>query len=199
MRLFSILFATLIISISFNPTSLRADDAPVTSAGSVDTIAGATVYIPVTVTGFTGIGSMQLRLDFNPNLLSYIGFTNRYFSLGGCFIVETTVSPDLHKIVIIWSSIIPITIPDGAKLMDLVFICNAGDPVLSFNNTVNGGQDCEYSDENGVVKNDEPTENFYHDAFFALLPANLYLENLTIGVGESYCHEAYQSVVTPRI
>jgi len=147
-----------------SPALLFAINAPVTTAGSFGVCSGASFSIPITVTGFTQIKAMTLRLDYDPTLMSYAGYSNTNSSLTGLYINQVSVSPNLNKILVAWSSVIPLTLASGSKLFDLNFTLLSGSPVLSFNNTAGGGSECEYADLLGNPMNDLPTESFYINA-----------------------------------
>jgi uncharacterized protein (TIGR02145 family) len=136
-------------------------DAPITYAGNASVCPGAALALPVTVNNFTSVSSLTLRLDYNPQLMAYTSFSNVNASLSGILIVNNTVSPTLHKIIVVWSNVNPVTLSNGAKLMDLNFTYLSGDATLTFNNTSNGGGDCEYADEAGDPMNDNPTTSFF--------------------------------------
>ncbi len=150
--------------ITLIPLMLVARDAPVTTAGSSSLCPGNATTVPVTVTNFTLIKAVSLRLDYDPTQLSFVNFTDLNPSLGGTFVNDVVVSETLHKIMIAWSSMNALSLSDGSKLLDLNFTLVSGSPIVSFNNTDNGGSDCEYADENGNSMNDLPTADFYIDA-----------------------------------
>jgi hypothetical protein len=155
---------TLLFIFFLFPALLFALNAPVTTAGSSGVCTGASFPIPITVTGFTQITAMTLRLDYNPTLMTYTGYSNVNQSLTGVLINQVPVSSTLNKILVAWSSVIPLTLASGSKLFDLNFTLISGSPVLAFNNTAGGGGECEYADMNGIAMNDIPTELFYINA-----------------------------------
>lgn len=143
------------------PEFLSARDAPITSAGSSAACQGAAVVVPITVTNFTSIGAITLRLDFIPAQLTFESFTNINPSIAGAAVNYVNMGDTLAKIMIIWADINALSLPDGDTLLDLNFTLASGSPEIRFNNTSNGGGDCEYADENGAVMNDIPTASFY--------------------------------------
>ncbi len=146
---------------------------PVTTAGNVSNACpGSTISVPVTVKLFSSITSMSLRLDYDPTFMTYSGFSNANPSLTGMIINDVSTStPPLRKIMIVWTDVVPKTIADDSKIADLNFTCISNVPTLSFNTTANGGQDCEYADENGIVLPDSPQSVFFHDATVNIGPA----------------------------
>ena len=146
------------------PALLFAINAPITTAGSSGVCSGASFSIPITITAYTQIRAMTLRLDYDPTLMTYTGYSNVNQSLAGVFINQVPVSSTLDKILVVWSSVNPLTLANGSKLFDLNFTLISGSPALSFNNTAGGGSECEYADLNGNAMNDLPTESFYINA-----------------------------------
>jgi hypothetical protein len=151
------------------PALLFALNAPVTTAGSSGDCPGASFTIPITVTGFTQITAITLRLDYDPTLMSYTGYSNVNTSLTGIFINQVPVSSTLNKILVAWSSVTPLTLASGSKLFDLNFTLITGSPVLAFNNTAGGGSECEYADQYGNAMNDIPTASYYINAIITNL------------------------------
>jgi hypothetical protein len=148
----------------FSPQFLFARNAPVTTAGSSTICPGSPVTVPITVTGFTSIKAITLRLDYDPTLLTFVNYTNLNPSISGTSVNYINVSPTLTKIMIVWADIAALSLSDGSKLLDLNFTLIAGSPSVIFNNTDNSGGDCEYADENGASMNDIPTATYYFNA-----------------------------------
>jgi len=140
-----------------------SQNAPITTIASTQACPDSAIILPVTVTNFTGIGSISLRIDFDPTLLTYDSMTNPNASLYGILINVVTVNANLKKIMVVWFSIAPVTLTNGSKLFDLNFTYLNGNASLAFNNTSNGGSDCEYADEIGDPLNDTPTTTYYID------------------------------------
>jgi len=161
-----IIFLPLIVLVCLLmlPGLLLARNAPITTAGSSTVCPGGNVTVPITVTSFTNIEAITLRLDYNPNELNFVGFANLNPAIGSGSVNVVSVTPALSKIMIVWSDITPISLTNGSKLVDLNFTLTTGVPVLTFNNTDNGGGDCEYADEVGAPMNDIPTATYYFNA-----------------------------------
>ena len=141
-----------------------ARDAPITTAGSSSLCPGNAVTVPVTVTNFTLIKAVSLRIDYDPTQLSFVSIVNLNPALAGLVTNNVIVSPTLSKIMIAWSNIIAVSLTDGSKLLDINFTLISGSPVVLFNNSSGGGGDCEYADEYGMAMNDIPSENFFFNA-----------------------------------
>ena len=162
----NIIFLSLLVLVCFlvQPGFLAARNAPITTAGSSTVCPGGNVTVPVTITSFTNIEAITLRLDYNPNELNFVGYANLNAAISSGSVNNVSVNPTLSKIMIVWSDVTPISLANGSKLVDLNFTLTTGVPVLTFNNTDNGGGDCEYADENGAPMNDVPTSTYYFNA-----------------------------------
>jgi hypothetical protein len=171
---------------------LSAQDAPETFTGSAVSTAGISINIPVTVQDFTMIGSMYLRLDFNPNQLDFTGYANLYPGIWPP--VEVTVNDSLHFIRFSSFWLYGLTLNNGTKLCDLVFTCIEGDPALFFNNESNGGNDCEYASKEGLRLNDVPTPLFYHHGQVHIIPENRHIQNISVPSGETACFDALETI-----
>lgn len=135
--------------------------APVTTCASKGAPNNSPATVPVTVTGFDSITSMSLRLDYDPTLLTYTGNANANPVLAGLIVNDIHVSATLHKIILVWTDVIPRTLPANSKIVDLNFTHISGTTLLNWNNTSNGGSDCEYADKNGDPLWDTPSSQFY--------------------------------------
>jgi len=135
--------------------------APVTVAASRGVPHNSPVTIPVTVNGFSNITALSLRLDYDPSVLTFTGYENVNSELADLIVNDQTVSPSLHKVMMVWSDMTPRTIPAGGKIVDLLFTYVSGTTALTWNNTSNDGSDCEYADANGNPLPDIPTATYY--------------------------------------
>lgn len=164
MRLRLFLLFAVVVTGFLHPLPSMARNAPITTAGSSIVCPAATTTVPVTVTGFTSVKAITLRLDYDPTQLSFVGFTNLNPGIPGASINNVIVTPTLSKIMIVWAELTALTLVDGSKLVDLNFTLISGSPLISFNNSDNGGGDCEYADENYVAMNDIPTPAYYFNS-----------------------------------
>jgi len=154
-----LLSAVFLLSFS----SLFSQNAPITTAGSVQACPDSIASIPVFVNDFNGISAITLRLDYDPALLTFVTVThiNPVFNTTGLFFYDNPVSANVHKIVIAWTDLTARTLPNGTKLFDIQLYYLSGSPTLTFNNTANGGGDCEYANAAGMPLNDMPTATYY--------------------------------------
>jgi len=169
MKRFILNTAFSIFLLLFTIPGIRADNAPITTAGNASacTVEGS-VTVPITVTAFNGITALQLRLDYDPTLMTYSSYTNANALLPGLMLNDVTISGTQHKLMIIWVDVTPVSLTNGSTLLELNFTYLAGSPTLSFNNSSNSGSDCEYSGINAVAMNDVPPATYYHDATITL-------------------------------
>ena len=153
----TILFITfqLVNSFSF------AQYAPHTTANPVKVCPAGTANIPITVTAFDAIGSFTLRLEYNPEVITFISLQNINPLLTDIMANDVPISTVLHKIMIVWSDINGVSLPDGSKLFDIVFNYSSGTSEIIFNNTANGGIECEYSNIAANPLIDIPTSTYY--------------------------------------
>lgn len=151
------------------PLWVSGRNAPITTAGSASVCPPGSVTIPLTVTNFTLVTAMSLRLDYDPTKLTFVNYSNLNPALAGAMVNDAGVSPTLRKILIVWTNINPLTLGNGSKLMDLNFTLTGSTNTLSFNNTAGGGGECEYADEYGNAMNDIPTSSYYYDALITNL------------------------------
>ena len=161
------------------PLQLISRDAPITTAGSKISCTNSMVTIPISVTNFTQVTAISLRLDFDPTYMTYIGDDSLNILLAGFTTNEISVSTNLHKLYLVWSDPSPVTLANGAKLLNLKFTYLSGTSILAFNNTFNEGGDCEYGDEYGDPMNDNPTASFYFNATITAPAANFMANTLT--------------------
>jgi hypothetical protein len=149
---------------SMLPAISSAQNAPITTAGSASSCPGGAITIPITVTDFSQISAVSLRLDFDSTMLQYVGYNNLNPSLPGCMLNVIPVSGTQKKILVVWSQLAALSLPNGSTIVDLNFVLVGGLPTLSFNNTSNSGGDCEYANASGNSLNDIPTSTYYIDA-----------------------------------
>jgi hypothetical protein len=140
--------------------------APVTTAGNISGCQGTNcIPIPVTVSGFYKITALSLRMEFNASNITFCSFENVNTQLSGIiFGSPVLVSGTTYRLMVSWANITPRTLTSGSKLFDVKFTLVNGSTVLSFNNTSNGGSDCEYADSTGNALPDTPTSTYYHNS-----------------------------------
>jgi len=145
------------------PVSVFTNSSPVTIAPVISAPSNSAILVPITVTGFDSISAMTLRLEYDPAVLAYTGYSDVNPILDKFMVNDIQISPYLHMVMMSWSDVVPMSLPNNSKLLDLNFtyLSGSGTTALAWNNTVNGGADCEYADATGEPLLDEPTSQFY--------------------------------------
>jgi len=169
------------------PCFLNAQNAPVTTLASDNACTNGVVSMPISVSNFSQITAVSLRIDFNPSLLNYNGYSNLNNSLTDCYINTIPVSPTLSKIMLVWSDVVPVNLTDLSVLINLDFTLLNGSPVISFNNSANGGAECEYANAFGNPLLDMPSTSFYTNATInnlGLAPAGAIIGESTVYQGQ---------------
>ncbi|MEI8048842.1 MAG: hypothetical protein WCI92_15780 [Bacteroidota bacterium] len=144
---------------SFISFSILAVNAPITTAATITTaIPGQQVTVPVTVTGFTNIGSLYLCLDYEYAKLHYVsGVYNP--SLGGvCNIGDMNMGNGFHRLIISWYGSQGMTLTDGSWIVNYVFTYISGPASLQW---FDNGASCSYSDPAANTLNDIPSSTYY--------------------------------------
>jgi hypothetical protein len=150
----------LLFIIVFAAQASFAQNAPISTIGTVSGCPGSTVNVPITVTGFTGIGTMDLYINYNPAMVTYNSFTansglNFFVSIGD------VPSSTLKRVLISFATTnfnIGSTLANGSTLITLHFSLIAGSSVIGFNNTE---FDCEWTKADLDYLNDQPTSTYY--------------------------------------
>ena len=145
----------VILLLSINSFAIRV--APVTSIPTKTVCCNTTVVIPIVVTGFTNISALSLRIDFNSAAMTYVPGSAVWNP------ILTGALPNVlpGKILLVWSDVTARTLAPTDTIVKLTFNFLCTPTTLVFNNTSNGGGDCEYADENGDAMTDVPTATYY--------------------------------------
>lgn len=138
----------------FSISGAFAQNAPVSSLPVKTGCPGSVVSIPVTVTGFSNIGSVSLTFKYNPAVLTFVSASN---TAGFPGLVFGYGIPG--KVVISGFSTNAITYGDNAVLCTFTFNYLGGTSALTWYDT---GSTCEFTDfPNYNTLNDIPYANFY--------------------------------------
>jgi len=86
----------------------------------VQSMQGAQVCLPLTVTNFTDIKSMQFSVNYNAAILTFTGPQSFNATLPGWGAAAIT-NPSAGNLVINWSNATGVTLPNGASLVQLCF------------------------------------------------------------------------------
>jgi len=140
----------------FNRT--EAQNAPVTTVATIgNSIPGQNDTIPVTVTGFSGIGSVSLSLDYDYSKLHYVSSIINPL-LGGSYNVgDNNLGTGTHRLVTGWYGG-GASLTDGSWIVKYVFTYIYGTATLQW---YDDGPSCSYANTIGDVLNDSPTSTYY--------------------------------------
>ena len=140
------------------PLLAPAQNAPVTTVASCyAAIPGSIVTIPVTVTGFTNIGSVSLSIDYNYTKVKFLSGTKNPLFPGSVSIGDNNLGSGIHRVMIGWYGS-GLTIPDGSWIVNLDFNYISGTSTLQW---FDNGPSCTYSDGEGNPLNDVPASTYY--------------------------------------
>ncbi len=141
-----------------------SQNAPLTVISNDTVCSNTLISVPVRVVNFTGISVISLRIEYDTTVLR-AEFSNTTFNpvLVGAMISAMPVpgGGSINAILISWMQMSPVTLEDNSILISLGFYHKTGSCSVSFNNSSNDGQDCEYADANFNALNDQPTASFY--------------------------------------
>lgn len=168
--------------------------APVTFAGHLTSPDSSNVAIPVTVNHFNDVTALSLRLEYNPEVLTYTGFNLNANQLNGLTIFDYPVSLQQNRLMFLWMGSAPLSLPDSTNLVDLYFYYNHGSTTLDWNNASNSGTDCEFSDHNGEAMVDIPSADYYMNGSVEGFPQTLLIGNQLVNPGNILCMNASQFI-----
>ena len=133
------------------------NNAPVTSAPVIEAMPGTVISIPVTVSGFTNIGSLSLNMLFTSSVLSYQGFTNDSGFPGLTINSETPGTINASGLVPAGGS--GFTMANNATLFTLQFMYNGGTTNLTWSDN---GTSCQYTGYPAYnILTDAPFNSYY--------------------------------------
>ncbi|MEI7726806.1 MAG: LamG-like jellyroll fold domain-containing protein, partial [Bacteroidota bacterium] len=143
-------------------------NAPVTRLDSLFPCPFSQVTFPVKVDNFSNIGAITLTIQYDSTVMLFDrtnSAVNPVFS--GAILNEAPLGSGsaLKKILIVWSALNPVTLPNGSIVATLKFSYLGGSAALTFDNSSNGGTLCEFADSAGVQLLDTPSDIFYHNGF----------------------------------
>ncbi len=137
---------------------LASHVSPHTIAGNITATAGSQVSIPISVYDFSNIGTLNLALKFDPDILTYTGATFLQ-SVGGTFNASTEGTGMLNME---WSGPAA-SLPDSTELMGLTFTYNGGSSTLEW---YDNGNSSKYEDgTSGAELYDQPSSFYYINGY----------------------------------
>jgi hypothetical protein len=136
---------------------LNAQNAPISVIKDTVACPGSEITVSVHVTGFSSIGSLSLRMQYNSTALTFVAFENSagfpgFFlnNAGGGILIAGgySISP------------LGFTIQDDSLFFTVTFVYNGGSGNISW---IDNGPSCEYTGSfpNYTVLNDNPFSKYY--------------------------------------
>ena len=152
----------LLIPVIFLFQETFSQNAPISTIGNIETF-GTTAVVPITVTGFTGIGSCEYIINFNPAEVSITSVTLGP-GVSSYYFLEDEIAAGVYKVV--WLFFQPgvqgLDLADNSVFMNInVQKVSAGYSNITFNNSSPGN--CLFTDWNFNILNDTPKSTYYID------------------------------------
>ena len=121
----------------------------VTTVPSIAKCSGQTglVSFDIKVQNFTYIGSLSLKLKFNPANMLYTGYTVNPLISSGFILNGQNTGANAGTVKLAWYTLDSVSIPNNATMITLKFNYLGGNASLAFDTAVDG--DCMYSDWTG--------------------------------------------------
>jgi hypothetical protein len=147
------------------------------------------ISVPVKVNNFVSIGAVSLRIEYDTTVMTF-NLSQTVFnpSLYGAIISSNPITggSPVYKIIISWVGFVPVSLADGSTLVSLGFNFKTGGAYVTFNNSANQGQDCEYANAVGDALIDDPTASYYSNGLIAnRIFAGYVLGGGTISLGQN--------------
>ena len=141
---------------------------------------GDNVCLPLTVTNFTNITSMQFNVNYNASILSFTGAQNFNATLPGWGAASIT-NPSAGVLTVNWSNATGVTLANGASLVRLCFNVTGSttsDVTIPVPRTIQNGDGAAVTStvNSGTVTVDPPLEGF-----------TLILADATANQGDNVC------------
>jgi hypothetical protein len=163
--------SVIILMLAFFFLLFRAggQNAPVTTAATVNGATSGTITVPITVVDFNNIGSITLTLRYDHSSIQFVqGIQNP--AIPGSFLAsDEDLGNGTHQVLMGWLGWGGVNLPDGSTIMTLEFDYISGSTPLEW---FDNGPSCEYTDGSFNSLNDIPTEDYYiNGAVCGPLPA----------------------------
>jgi gliding motility-associated-like protein len=88
-------------------------------AGDGSACSGNMAVSPLYVSNFNGVRSFKVTLDYDPAIMECLGYTDVHSQLQAG--IQPHLIPEAGKIIIEWAGSGVVSLPDNAKILDLVF------------------------------------------------------------------------------
>ncbi len=163
------------IILMFSAAKIVGTNAPISTAGSVVS-SGTTATVPVTAINFSNIASCNLKLLYDPAIITVTGVTTGSL-MGGNLTTDLSVSGIIS---LGWFTYPALTLPDNTVIFNIaVTKVTAGTSAITWSDN---GYSCVWYDGNYIVLNDIPTSTYYIDGsvtFTGTLTADFTASNTT--------------------
>jgi hypothetical protein len=146
----------ILVLIFVFPFIANAQNAPLTTIGSVESATPGSIQVPVTVTNFNNIGAIYLSIDYDYSVIQLTGATP-HPQLPTFLHGDADLGTGFHRITTGWYGN-GLSLPDGSAIMTFSFNYISGNTALTF---FENGPSCEYADGDGNVLNDIPSADYY--------------------------------------
>lgn len=147
----------IIFIILVNVVVLYGQNAPITTATTINNPLPGSIMVPITITDFVDIGAISLSLDYDFSVLNYVQGTPNPAVPGWFVINDNDLGNGFHRIMMGWYGS-GFSLPDSCSIMDIEFTYISGTTSLSWYDC---GGSCEYADNNNNVLYDTPTDEYY--------------------------------------
>ncbi len=146
------------IMLALATQGLMAQNAPVTTAGTVVTT-GSSVVLPIKATNFTNIGSCNLEFNYDPAIVQISSVTAGALLTGGFYGLDYS-SPAPGVLYLQWYAFPSITVPDNYTIFNInISKVSGGSSPITW--TSEEGIRCNYYDQNYNSLNDSPFSSYY--------------------------------------
>jgi hypothetical protein len=151
-----IYFFLLAFLLLFTIPDSKAQNAPVTTAVTINGAVPGTIMVPLTVTNFNNIGAVSLSLDYNYSVLHFVQGTPNPL-LSSFAIGDQDLGTGYHRITMGWFGS-GVSLANGSAIMTIDFTYLDGTSTLEW---FDNGPSCEYADDNYNLLNDIPQSTYY--------------------------------------
>ena len=160
-------------------------NAPVTTVGrTCNAVPGQPVTVPITVTGFTDIGSFYLFLEYDHSKIQYVSAAKNPLLTGNYNINDIDLGGNIHRIILSWSGgLFGKTLTDGSAIVNLVFNFISGPAELKWNTSSDNF--CAYTDRFVNRLNDSPKSSYYINGFVSSTSSTT--PSITAGGSTTFC------------
>lgn len=150
-------FILLILIVLARLVVAHAQNAPITTAATLNSPEPGSIIVPITVTNFQDIGAISLSLDYDYSVLNYVGGTPNPAFPGWFIINDNNLGDGFHRLIMGWFGS-GVSLPDSSSIMDIEFTYISGTTSLAWYDI---GGSCEYADVDNQILNDMPTSDYY--------------------------------------